>query len=172
MQKEIWKDIPGYEGFYKASNLGRIKSVERYIKNSKGSGFRIVRERILKHKIDRFGYNHVSLHKKGKQKTYLVHRLVFKAFNNNLPSGNKIVIDHINNNPYDNRLLNLQMITQRENASKDKIGKYSSDYTGVTLRKNNWEAKISINGKTLSLGRFDNELEAYKAYQNKLKQLI
>ena len=66
--KEIWKDIPGYEGRYKASNLGRIKSMN-YL-GHEGN------EQILKPNITNLGYNRVELI----NKKYLLHRVIAMTF--------------------------------------------------------------------------------------------
>lgn len=101
--KEIWKDIPGYEGRYKASNLGRIKSMN-YL-GHEGN------EQILKPNITNLGYNRVELI----NKKYLLHRVIAMTF---LPEYNEeLTIDHINNNPNDNRLENLRVCTQKENVN-------------------------------------------------------
>lgn len=100
--KEIWKDIPGYEGRYKASNLGRIKSMN-YL-GHEGN------EQILKPNITNLGYNRVELI----NKKYLLHRVIAMTF---LQEYNEeLTIDHINNNPNDNRLENLRVCTQKENV--------------------------------------------------------
>ena len=59
--KEIWKDIPNYKGLYQISNLGRIKSLKRYVKNKHGK--RIVKEKILTNYINGTGYYAVNLRK-------------------------------------------------------------------------------------------------------------
>lgn len=82
--KEIWKNIPGYEGLYWASNLGSIRSVNRVLKPSK----------------HRDGYLKVVLCLKGVHKTYQVHRLIASAFipnPDNLPQINHIDEDKANN---------------------------------------------------------------------------
>lgn len=174
MQKEIWKDVPGYEGYYQISNLGITKSLTRFIQNPRGTGTRMVAPRILKYKTDKCGYKHVHLNKNGIGKTFLIHQLIAIIFLNHIPDGNKMVVDHIDNNPSNNHIDNLQIITQRENCSKDKFRSGStSKYIGVSLRKsaNKWCAAIRINKKSVHLGYFDNELDAAKAYQDKLKEI-
>ena len=161
--KEIYKDIKGYEG-YQVSNMGNVKSL-------KGK-----RERILKEGLTgKVGnqYLAINLCKNGKAKTFKVHQLVCIAFLNHVPNGSKgLVADHRNNNPLDNRLDNLQLITHRLNSSKDQ-NNCSSKYTGVCWdeARNKWRSSIMINGKTKHLGYFTNELEASKVYQNALNNL-
>ena len=83
-----------------------------------------------------------------------------------------LVVDHINNNSLDNRVENLQVITQRQNATKDRTNK-TSKYAGVSWHKalNKWRSYIKINYKQIHLGYFDNEEEASEVYNNKLKQI-
>jgi hypothetical protein len=62
--KEIWKDVPNYKGYYKVSNIGNILSLERKVKSSRSkNGYRTVRKRLLKTRIDKYGYNTVILRK-------------------------------------------------------------------------------------------------------------
>lgn len=110
MNKEIWKDITGYEGLYQVSDQGRVKSLKR--KDCLG---RTIQERILKTKIDRYGYLQLNLHAYGKQKTLTVHRLICEAFNEN-PEG-KPEVNHINENKTDNRACNLEWCTRKENVN-------------------------------------------------------
>lgn len=107
MQKEIWKDIPGYEGIYQASNLGKIKSIERWIEREDGYKNHIL-ERIVKQHITRsdYGYYRVGLHKNGASKTFLVHRLIAATF---LPNpDNYPQVNHKNEIITDNRVENLE----------------------------------------------------------------
>lgn len=106
---EIWKDIPNYEG-YQVSNLGRVKSLERI----DALGHRL-KEKILKPQLDRYGYYHVILCKNSIQKFYLVHRLVWIAFNGTIPEG--LQVNHINEIKSDNRLSNLNLMTAKENLN-------------------------------------------------------
>jgi hypothetical protein len=169
MIKEIWKDIPNYEGYYQASNMGRIKSIERDILNRGKFPFKS-KEKILKPQNDTHGYYYLNLFKNGKRKNIKVHKLIAMTFLNHIPNGKyDIVVDHINNNPSDNRVENLQLITNRENTTKIARGK--SKYIGVCWDKKNnkWKAAIKINGFCKNLGLFNIEIEASEAYQNALK---
>ena len=165
--EEIWKDIKGYEGIYQVSNWGRVKSLAR--KNSRG---RQLNKRMLKPSINGVGYAQCGLYLNGNRKMFQVHQLVAITFLGHIPDGHKIVVDHKNNYPLDNRADNLQLISHRENLSKDKKG-YSSKYVGVDWHKatSKWRAHIRINGKLKHLGYFIDELAAAQAYQNELKAL-
>ena len=168
---EIWKEIKGYEGMYEVSSFGRVKGLNRKVIHSSGKVL-IKKEKTLKPNISTGGYLRVSLSKKGKVKYKKIHQLVAIAFLRHNPCGMKLVVDHINTIKTDNRLDNLQVITQRENSSKDKKG--SSKYTGVRYVKANkkWRSQIIINGKYNHLGYFTKEEEASEAYQTALKGLL
>jgi hypothetical protein len=169
--KEIWRDIPNFEGYYQVSNLGRVKSLERKIKDALNR-YRVCKERIKAQAIDTNGYKIVCLCKNGKQKIYKIHKLVAMAFLNHIPCGHKEVVDHIDNDKMNNNLSNLQLTTMRHNSSKDRING-TSKYTGVYWgkKRKKWVAKIKIDGVNIFLGRFENELEAHEAYQNALNNL-
>ena len=110
MNKEIWRDITGYEGYYQVSSEGRVKSLER--KNNYG---RTVKERILKPAFDGWGYLVVTLCADGKRKNLMVHRLVCEAFNDNRDE--KPEVNHINEIKTDNRACNLEWCTRIENLT-------------------------------------------------------
>ena len=172
VQKEIWKDIPNYENLYQASNLGRIKSLSRLILRKDGNS-RISKDRIIKNNINKKNnYSYVSLCCNGIKKSYTVHQLVAMTFLGHVPCKFGLVVDHIDNNPLNNSLCNLQIITNRKNCSKDKWRINTvSKYLGVTKDKNRkgYKARIKINGITKHIGSFKTELQAHQAYQNILK---
>lgn len=170
--EEIFKDIPGYEGMYQVSNIGRVKSLERIIDHWRG-GKSKRREMVLKPRINGGGYQTVLLYKEG-CRDLRIHQLVAITFLDHIIDGYTIVVDHIDGNKLNNRVDNLQLISNRENVSKGhRHKKTSSQYTGVSWHKGNkkWAANIWIDGKLKYLGLFDTELEASEAYQKKLKEL-
>jgi len=100
--EEIWKDVKGYEGLYKVSNFGRVKSLkygrERILKTGKGSY-----------------YLTVSLYFDNKLKTAKVHRLVAMAFIEN--PDNKPFVNHLDEDKYNNNVNNLEWVTHKENMN-------------------------------------------------------
>lgn len=112
-EKELWKDVVGYEGRYQVSNMGRVKSLERKVWNGRGYG--TVSEKILKPRKNKYGYLDVLLHRDGKAKRYRVNRLVASAFIPN-PQGLPEV-NHINEDKTDNSLENLAWVTHKENIN-------------------------------------------------------
>jgi len=169
-QKEIWKDIPNYEGYYQVSNLGRVKSLKRFIK-AKNNSLKLTHDRIIRPGISR-GYSKVILCIDKKRKSFTVHQLVVITFLNHKPLGMKKVVNHINFKKSDNRVENLEIITQRENANRKHLNS-TSKYVGVyfSKEKNRWKSQIVINKKTISLGSFKKEIDAHLAYQSKLKEI-
>lgn len=169
MTKEIWKDVPNYEGYYQVSNLGRVRSLDRITKTTKRQ--MALKGRILKHCKNHQGYHHVSLMINGRLKTRQVHQLVAIAFMNHKPCGHKIVVDHIDNDINNNRLNNLQLLTNRQNITKEPRGK--SKYVGVSWHKGNnkWRTQIIIDGHMKHLGYFNSESDASIAYQYEVNEL-
>ena len=109
--KEIFKDIPGYEGLYQVSNLGRVKSLDRIdsYKNRKIKG------KLIKPYKHTAGYYQVSLCNSGNRKHYFIHRLVYEAFNGKIQED--LVINHLDENKINNSLDNLEAITQKANVN-------------------------------------------------------
>src|SRR5690554_5553856 len=164
---EVWKDIKGYEGLYQVSDLGRVKSLERKVKRLKSTIS--VREKILKPAPNSSGYLTVSLWKNNKGKTFRIHYLVAIAFLNHKPKGYELVIDHIDENKKNNNLSNLRLVTNRFNTTRN-LKNTSSKYVGVHWHKSyeKWQSLITINGKQIYLGRYDNEYDAHLTYQKAL----
>ena len=107
MENEIWRDAPQYEGFYMVSNFGRIKSLPRTRKCGYGKTAS-VKERVLKYKIDKYGYAIYGLSKNGKSKSHTIHRLVALAFIFNPYPILLNQINHKDGNKLNNCLENLE----------------------------------------------------------------
>jgi hypothetical protein len=112
MENEIWKSIKDYEGIYEVSNLGNIKSIERLLPHFCG-GKRILKERILKIKTNKYGYCSVCLSKNNNCKSFLLHRLVIDSFIKN--DENKPQVNHIDGNKSNNNINNLEWVSAKEN---------------------------------------------------------
>ena len=109
---EEWRDIPNFEGLYLISNLGHVKSVERYKRNNAGTQF--VNERLRVLSPDKDGYLRVCLSKDGLHYVKSVHRLVAEAF---IPNPDNLpVINHKNEDKQDNRAENLEWCTVQYNT--------------------------------------------------------
>lgn len=169
---EIFKNIPGYNG-YQISNLRNVKSLPKF--RNTGNGGYISKEKILKQSIDVYGYLYVALYKNKKRVTQPIHKLMAITFLGHKPNKWETVIDHIDNNPLNNNLENLQLITHRENITKGLNNKNtSSKYIGVSFNKSHkkWQSFIRIpKGKNISLGIFDTEVRASIAYNFALSQI-
>lgn len=124
--KERWKDIPGYEGLYQASDLGRVRSVDRETVAKDGSVYRF-KGRVLKAAPNvRSGYLYVGLRKDGRQKSCRVHLLVLLTFVGRCPSSHEGC--HKNGVRVDNRLKNLKYATSAQNSA-DRI-RHGTDHRG------------------------------------------
>lgn len=164
---EIWKPIPNYNLKYEVSSFGRVKSLKRKVNSGLlNSGYRTVKERILSQCGKPNHYLKVSL----SGKSFSVHQLVAMAFLNHKPCGFKLVVDHIDGNKTNNNVSNLRIVTTRENLSNIKG---SSTYVGVSWdeKYQKWRSRITINKKVVSLGHYNNEIDASKAYKLKLNNI-
>ena len=137
MDKEIWKDIKGYEGLYQVSNLGKVKALARERNNQYSN-----KEIILKQSEDGKGYLQVILNKNGKRKGFKVHKLVTNAFldkkcfkcmsNENILEidFNKLEVNHKNEfEKNNNSVYNLEWCTRL----------YNCNYGTRNQRVNSWK---------------------------------
>lgn len=154
---EIWVNAIGTDK-YLVSNLGNIKS--------------LFTGKLLKKVTTSKGYDVVSIHRK----QWKVHQLVYISFYGEY-NKKELVIDHINRNRTDNRLINLRTVDFRTNAIQDP-NKTSSKYPGVYKQIVNskkgkkyeyWRAQIqNEKGVQEYLGLFKTEHEACIAYNSRL----
>ena len=113
MEGEEWRDMLSYEGLYKISNYGRLKSLARQSKNT--DKVRFLKEKLLNVYESNQGYIKANLYNKNKVKrTESIHRLIGIAFISN--PENKKEINHKNGIRNDNRIENLEWCTRVENV--------------------------------------------------------
>ncbi len=141
--KEEWRDIQDFEGKYQISNYGRVKSLKRDIPwtdcNGR-KGIKRVRERVLKPKIDKDGYESVLLSSvELGRKDMRSHRLVALHFlEEPLQSTTDLVVDHIDNSKDNNMWFNLQWVSSGENTLKYYSEVYDKPKTLSSLSKYDW----------------------------------
>lgn len=113
--QEIWKSLKGiveYGNYYEVSNLGRVRSIDRRVNSRNGK--RLVKGQILKQWIDKDGYCRVTLNLNQRKKHYGIHRLVALSFIKN--PENKPQVNHKDGNKQNNRVDNLEWLTNKENV--------------------------------------------------------
>jgi len=169
MEKEIWKDIRGYTGYYQVSNFAHVKSLARTVIRTNGYPFPI-KEKILKPGLSK-GYLTINLCRNKQSKSTRIHKLVAKYF---IPNPKHLPgVNHKNGIKTDNRVENLEWVSQRENITHAiNSDKKSSKYTGVSWQKRSskWRATITIKGKGQHLGLFTSEKTASIAFQNAMER--
>ena len=164
---EIWRPIPGFSNVYQASNYGRIKALKRKSPGRFGST-RMLKEKILSQTKNKYGYLRVTIG--NTPGSFAVHRLICAAF----LGESELMVDHINNNKSDNRIWNLQYLSNRENVHKYWMGrKKSSKHIGVCYHRasQKWIASIQVNGVSKYLGLFNSELDAAEAHKIEMKKI-
>lgn len=135
---EIWKNIKDIDD-YMISNYGRVSSKRGIIKIQNG-----------------MKYQQITI----RRKTYTIHKLVAENFLGERPDG--YIVDHIDNNPLNNRLDNLQYTTYKINNTKDR--KFNTNQRGIHFckSKNKWICRLTIDKNRIHLGTFNTEEEAIK----------
>lgn len=149
MEKEIWKPIPGYEGYYKISNFGKVKSVDRYVLNSARDNGHAhhVSAKLKKSTINAMGYPCVTLCKNRRSIQVPIHKLLMEAFVPK-PEG-KSEIDHINTIKTDNRLSNLRWVTHKENMNNaTTLSHFSIDANSEEQKRKRLESRKVKGGIT------------------------
>ena len=109
---EKWVDIKNFEGFYQISNMGRVRSLNRYVK-WRGK-LKLVIGKILKSCKDKYGYLYVCLVKNKRRKQGVIHRLVAQHFIEN--PNNYPAVNHIDRNKFNNNIENLEWCSNQMNS--------------------------------------------------------
>jgi hypothetical protein len=187
--EEIWKDIPGYKGYYQASNLGRIRSLKFWSNSSKKHYDRI---KVLKPKPSSKLSSHsgkvgtgyrVDLHKDGDVKSYLVARLVAFTFLG-FPPDESYTVEHKNGNRLDNKVENLEWMTRGDNIRAgfknnlytyqkavyiiDKTSGEKTLYRSMSLASRAMEKNVGYLSCAISRGRTENDRYRWELKDNSL----
>lgn len=148
---EIWRDVHGYEGLYKVSNKGNVRSVDRINHiGRKYSG------RMLRSAYDKDGYLQVALCKNGKMKTKKIHRLVAETF---IPNPNGFSeVNHKDEIKTNNYVENLEWCTRKYNVNYGTAIERIVEKTSKKVR--------AVNVKTGEVIRFKSTAEAQRKGYN------
>lgn len=176
LNTEIWGEISGLP--YEISSLGNVK------RNPDAPYKHKNKEYVIPY-LNNKGYTCINLYQHSKVHKFQIHRLIAIAFipnPNNLPE-----INHIDGNPLNNEISNLEWCTHQynmqhawdtglhinkhANASNKRKGS-TSPYRGISWsnERQRWCAGVTFNQKRYSMGRFDNEIEAAQAYDIFIKE--
>lgn len=170
--KEIWKDVVGYENIYEVSNFGNVRTHKNKTTWTEKHGVRRWKQRYLKDKTPNGRDYRVALWKDGKAKYYLVHRLVAQAF---IPNDDitKDCINHIDGNPKNNHVENLEWCNHLENNRHAfENGLIQSNHKVVLIRTED-KKKFMFNSKA-EASRFLGRSHGYLSFvlkSNKKKHI-
>lgn len=158
LAQERWLPVPGYEGLYSVSDLGRFFSHPRK---------HVSAGRYLKHALTHDGYHFVGLSKKGVTEQFYVHKMVAESFVPN-PGGLREA-DHKDRDHDNNRASNLRWATPAQNHANQNVNKDgTSKFKGVSYYSDLrcWVACVMVNGKQVRIGAFRGEIAAALAYDH------
>lgn len=162
--EEIWKDIIGYEGLYQVSSLGRVRSLDRYVKYSNGQ-IHLHKGKVLSLVKSNLGYLLVSLCCNGKYKSISVHRLVAQAFienPDNLPE-----VNHRNEDKTDNRVENLEFCDRSYN---NNYGSRKDKERDTKIKNGYWTGlRSDLSKKEYNKKYYQDNREYYRQYYQKKK---
>lgn len=157
--KEIWGDIPGYEGYYQVSTTGKVRSLDRdHVVNTRYGGTTIRRDkgRIITGTSNGNGYLAVYLQRDGKRTRRYIHRLVAEAFL--LRLAGEDTVNHKDHDRQNNSAENLEWCTQADNV------RYSADL----MRKQKNTHRLSNSGEKYIYRRCRNGKEKFRVHIQKL----
>jgi hypothetical protein len=156
---EIWKDVVGFEGFYKVSNFGEVRRIKK--------GGSIDKSKPLFQSTTHHGYKRTVLQKNGNIKNFFIQRIVAEAFIG--PRPENFEVNHINYIRHDNRLENLEYVTKSRNK-KHAWEKIKKKYQTTENKK--FHVKIWYKNKYLCLGTYNTKDKAINVYDKKHIELF
>lgn len=152
---ENWLDVEGYIGIYKVSDSGRVKSLDRIDSNGRTRKGKVLNQTSIN------GYKSVNLSKECQVRRTLVHRIVAKAFLTQ-PDGCNIV-NHIDNNPFNNCAENLEWTTYKGNMQHAaKQGRMRANYDNLRKAQESKKIPVVAVSDDGTRTRFDSQVDAAK----------
>ena len=149
-------DQAKYSQSYEVSNYGIVRSVNRACANG---GF--YKSKVIKTHRSPGSYETICVRNNGFRKTLKVHSCVYYSFHGGCPNGHEMVIDHIDNDKTNNKLDNLQLITQSDNCIKAKsLVKTRSGQLYIHVDGKSYRIQRTLNKKNISFGSFTTLEEA------------
>ena len=136
--EEIWKYIPEWEGFYQASNLGRIRSVDRVVMKLNSRGFlspRIYKGKLLSPNVNNSGYQYLCMCKDKDHRWFAkVHRVIAMTFLHN--PNHLSDVNHKDGNKLNNKVENLEWCSHSDNQKHAlRIGLNIKPYAASRYKK-------------------------------------
>lgn len=150
--EEIWKDIyyynkpteewVDYRGLYQVSNLGRLRSLDRYVRgfNHGHEHRKLIKGIIVKTRPNRNGYILAHLGKEGKHRDYSLHRLVYFSFNPD--EDTSMQVNHIDEDISNCALSNLNLMTAKDNSNYGTRGERLSASISAVRKKKYWSSRF------------------------------
>lgn len=161
--EEIWKDVPGYEGKYSVSTLGRVKSYDGFRKINHGA-LQPFKGRILNATSNKL-YHAVMFTENGKLKNVRVHQWVARTF---IPNPNNYKeINHIDGNKKNNKVENLEWCTRQEN----NLHMYR---IGLAKPVKSWQGRINTPDRSKPIIQYDlkgNKIKEWPSYKQVRREL-
>ena len=162
---EVWRYIPGWDNVYMVSNLGRVKSLDRYIyQKNKHGGItkRLLKGRVLRPCLNKNrGYVYVTLQIQGQKENAKLHRLVCKSFY--LNPHLKPDVNHIDGDKLNNRADNLEWVTREENMQHALANGLTTCRYNAKLSENEVLKIRDYYENGMSLGAITNLFDVTKA---------
>jgi Mor family transcriptional regulator len=167
---EIWKDIPGYEGYYQASTHGRIRSLDRWVNDNGGQ--RLHKGKILKNRINNCGYFVTRFVIDNKVICHTTHKLIAMTFLTK--SDPNLEIHHIDGDKLNNYINNLEYVTRGGHVKKTlKLKQYKPNIGEKHPKAKTTEEDVVNIRNRYKKGETIKELSKYyKVHKNTIFQII
>lgn len=165
--EEVWMPVLGFEGFYEASNLGKVKSISRMVPFGTRGNKRFIKGSEVKPILGSRGYLVVNLTRSGKRRQLFLHKVILEAFLGERPEGMESC--HNNGNRQDARLENLRWDTRSGNhKDKRKHGTWQVGEKANNVKLTN-EIVIAIRSKGLTARQ---AVEQYGLSKSNAKHIV